>query len=58
MPEKKPAPRIVQVMTAADGSLAGVLYSNGRAFLWYYTDKMEGKGVWVEMAYPDLNVKQ
>jgi hypothetical protein len=57
MPEKKAVPKISQVMTAADGSLAGVLYSNGRVFLWYYTDKMNGMGFWKEMVYPDLNVE-
>jgi hypothetical protein len=62
MPDKKsPAPKIIQVMTDVDSALAGVLYSNGRVFLWTYTKPPEGKdpgeGFWAEMAYPELNAK-
>jgi hypothetical protein len=67
MPDKKsPAPKIIQVMTDKDGRLSGVLYSNGRVFLWTWTlnpststsatDK--GWGFWAEIAYPDLEIKK
>jgi hypothetical protein len=40
---KKPVPKIVQVMTDSVGLLSGVLYSNGRVFLWTFTKPPEGK---------------
>jgi hypothetical protein len=58
MPDKKsPAPKIVQVMTTSEGLISGVLYSNGRVFLWTWTDVMKGQDQWAELLYPDLNAK-
>jgi hypothetical protein len=57
---KKPASKIVQVMTNGEGLLVGVLYANGRVFLWTYTikpdpfEKKSGEGYWAEMSYPNL----
>jgi hypothetical protein len=54
----KLGPKIVQVMTDSVGLLSGVLYSNGRVFLYTYTKLPDGKnpgeGFWAEMAYPEL----
>ena len=48
-------------MTDSVGLLSGVLYSNGRVFLYTYTKlpdgKNSGEGFWAEMAYPDLTIK-
>ena len=59
---KKPgkSPKIIHVFTGKDGSLAGVLYSDGRVFLWNYTrlpnqyDCPSGEGYWGELTYPNL----
>jgi hypothetical protein len=60
---KKPVkkPKIIQVITRKDGLIAGVLYDNGRAFLWTYTKKPNpfsenaaGEGYWSELSYPQL----
>jgi hypothetical protein len=59
---KKPVkkPKILQVFTGKDGLLAGVVYDNGRVFLWTYTktpnqyDCPVGEGYWGELTYPSL----
>jgi hypothetical protein len=63
MPVKRPPkkPKIIQVITDNQGYLIGVLYDNGRVFLWNYTKfpnkglQDMGEGVWSELNYPNLN---
>jgi len=61
-PEKKrkAKPKIIQLMTGAHG-LAGVLYDNGRVFLWNWTKapnqfekEPQGEGFWGELKYPEV----
>jgi hypothetical protein len=53
-------PKITQVITDNQGYLIGVLYDNGRVFLWNYTKfpskslQDMGEGVWSELNYPNL----
>jgi hypothetical protein len=56
----KTKPQIIQVFTGKDGLLAGVLYDNGRVFLWnwkqlpnQFEDNPMGEGYWGELKYPD-----
>jgi hypothetical protein len=60
---KKPVkkPKIIQVLTDKDGLLAGVLYDNGRVFLWNWKKRPNqfdknplGEGYWGELTYPNL----
>jgi len=62
---KKPGknPKIIQVFFDGMGQISGVLYDNGRVFLWNWTkwpysgdgkDRV-GEGYWAELTYPDLN---
>jgi len=60
---KKPSkkPKIIQVFTGKDGLLAGVVYNDGRVFLWTYTKTPNqyephpcGEGYWEELTYPEF----
>jgi hypothetical protein len=55
------APKIVEVFTDQEGSISGVLYSDGRVFLWNWKKRPNefdknpfGEGYWAELTYPDL----
>ena len=60
-PAKRTAkqPKITQVLTDNQGYLIGVLYDNGRVFLWNYTKfpskhlQDMGEGYWSELNYPN-----
>ena len=59
--KRKPKPpKIIQLVTDNQGYLIGVLYENGRAFLWNYTKFPNkhlqdlGEGYWSELSYPNL----
>jgi hypothetical protein len=54
-------PKIIQVFTDMPGTPMGVLYNDGRVFLWHWTKKPDeydknplGKGYWSEMIYPTV----
>jgi hypothetical protein len=55
-------PKITQVITDNQGYLIGVLYDNGRVFLWNYTKfpskaiQDAGEGYWSELNYPRLEI--
>jgi len=51
-PKAPKKPKIVQVIGDMDGRLAGILYDNGRVFLWNWTT--DDEGTWAELTYPDL----
>lgn len=62
-PAKRTAkqPKIVQVVADNQGYLIGVVYDNGRVFLWNYTRfpsrslQDAGEGYWSELNYPNLD---
>ena len=62
-PAKRTAkqPKIVQVVADNQGYLIGVVYDNGRVFLWNYTKfpsrslQDAGEGYWSELNYPNLD---
>lgn len=62
-PAKRTAkqPKIVQVVADNQGYLIGIVYDNGRVFLWNYTKfpsrslQDAGEGYWSELNYPNLN---
>lgn len=56
-------PKPIQFIPGKDGPLGGLLYDDGRAFLFTYTklpnqfrDNPAGEGFWSEIVYPDLTI--
>jgi hypothetical protein len=55
-------PKIIRVFPGKEVSLGGVIYDDGRVFLFTYTktpnvfdrENPAGEGFWSEMIYPDL----
>ena len=62
-PAKRTAkqPKIVQVVADNQGYLIGVVYDNGRVFLWNYSTfpsrslQDAGEGYWSELTYPNFD---